>query len=588
MNTPVRSYPVAFDRCQGVLTLADQDAQKDCAVLLLRPWGFDELCSRKFYRVLAESLTRAGLATLRFDYPGTGDSLDLPEGECLADWRNAALAAADRLRRETGCGQILLCGMGAGAIPAHLVAAERSDVAGMIYAAPVTNGRRYLRETALRSKMIVEGLGLPADSLPTDRLTIAGFALSTALADDFKSIRLDNQPHARKFPALVLERASSASDGGFAEHLAGDGHEVTRQPFLGYDTLMEDPTSSRVPVAAVETIVNWCELHATEMPAQNKRTAATPNPDRLAAPGFTEQAVFVGKPPGLYGVVCEPVRVCPSAPVVVFLNAGYDHHVGWGRAWVDAARDLARVGAVSLRLDLANIGDSAPTSGAPDQVLYTDGAISDISRVLDEITKRFDGPITLVGRCSGAYSAFHAGYRDPRISQLLLCNQVRLIWDPEESLTDASRMGPRSMGDYKKRLADPRTVRRLFAGQIDLRGVLRGLSIHAVTRASHALAPVLCGISKYARFRAECHAMFNALRARNVQVHFLCSEGDESLEQLGLYFGKTLSGLKAYPNVTLTRLPDADHNLTPDDARAALRAKLREIAALPADQRLSA
>ena len=126
------------------------------------------------------------------------------------------------------------------------------------------------------------------------------------------------------------------------------------------------------------------------------------------------------------------------------------------------------------------------------------------------------------------------------------------------------------MGDYKKRLLSGHTLTRLISGDIDIPGVLRGLSVHARTRLSHWLAPVFPHISKHARFRSECHRMFASLRARNVKMRLLCSEGDESLEQLALYFGGKLQGLKNHPQVSITTIAEADHNLTPEHAQKAL------------------
>ncbi len=45
-------------------------------MLFVSPWGFEEMCSRKFFRVAAEHFSDIGVPSLRFDYRGTGDALD--------------------------------------------------------------------------------------------------------------------------------------------------------------------------------------------------------------------------------------------------------------------------------------------------------------------------------------------------------------------------------------------------------------------------------------------------------------------------------------------------------------------------------
>src|SRR4051812_20169330 len=38
------------------------------AVLLVSPWGFEEICTRKLWRVMAEEFAARGIPSLRFDY----------------------------------------------------------------------------------------------------------------------------------------------------------------------------------------------------------------------------------------------------------------------------------------------------------------------------------------------------------------------------------------------------------------------------------------------------------------------------------------------------------------------------------------
>lgn len=570
MSAASNSCPVAFAGCHGILTSPPSEDRLATGVLLLRPWGFDELCTRKFFRVLAERLAAKGMTSLRFDYPGTVDALDPAGGQSLESWVAAAEAGMQLLQRQSECTDVLLFGFGLGSFLAGQLS-ERAAVCGLVHAAPVANPKRYFRETALRAKVIIEGLGLPETALAKDATSIAGLVMDAQLVSDIKSA---TTPSTTK-QSLVVARPGIETDKQFSSGLRESGSNVDELSFAGYDRLMEDPTASVIPNTLLDDIADWC---AKSSSGPNRSTDTLPPPATvLEGANFQEEGHYIGEAPGLYAVECRPIAITQTAPVFVFLNSGYDHHGGWARAWVDASRRLAAKGAVSLRVDFANIGDSCPQEGAPEQVLYSDGPISDTHAIVDFLRTRHTGPITLVGRCSGAYTAFHAAYRDDRISQLVLCNQVRLIWDPEESLTDPARMGPRSMGDYKKRFADPKTLKRLLTGDISIPGVLRGLGSHAKTRLSHLLAPIFPNISKHARFRAECQKMFKSLRKRGVAMHFVCSDGDQSLEQLVLYFGKGQKGLAAYPNTSLMILQDADHNLTPLPARLAFFDKLEDL-----------
>ena len=74
------SEPVVFDAFTGILQRAAEPA--GAPVLMISPFGYEELCARAFWTVLAERLATAGLESLRFDLPGTANALDTPpEGQ---------------------------------------------------------------------------------------------------------------------------------------------------------------------------------------------------------------------------------------------------------------------------------------------------------------------------------------------------------------------------------------------------------------------------------------------------------------------------------------------------------------------------
>ncbi len=104
---------------------------------------------------LADAFAAAGYPVLRFDYPGTGDSLaaggDRPEH--WAAWQASAQEAADFLRQQTGAGKLILLGLRFGALVAAHAAAAREDVAGLILLAPVLRGPSYLRQLWMEAQL---------------------------------------------------------------------------------------------------------------------------------------------------------------------------------------------------------------------------------------------------------------------------------------------------------------------------------------------------------------------------------------------------------------------------------------------------
>lgn len=77
------------------------------ATLLCPPFGQDMIRSHRIYRQLADALVRQGIAVLRFDYYGSGDSAgdsgELDWTRCLSDTVNAAV----ELRARSGCARLI-------------------------------------------------------------------------------------------------------------------------------------------------------------------------------------------------------------------------------------------------------------------------------------------------------------------------------------------------------------------------------------------------------------------------------------------------------------------------------------------------
>ena len=67
--------PVSFNGLMGKLHLPEGAGRSGIGVVLVPPHGVEALAATKSLRVLADALAAAGHAVLRFDLPGTADSL---------------------------------------------------------------------------------------------------------------------------------------------------------------------------------------------------------------------------------------------------------------------------------------------------------------------------------------------------------------------------------------------------------------------------------------------------------------------------------------------------------------------------------
>ncbi|MBK3745948.1 alpha/beta fold hydrolase, partial [Paraburkholderia aspalathi] len=286
-------------------------------------------------------------------------------------------------------------------------------------------------------------------------------------------------------------------------------------------------------------------------------------PAPLMGDGFQELPVRFGEGNRLSGVVCEPTGLRQGA-TVVFLSSSYDRHVGWGRKHLIMARRLAQRGIASLRFDAANVGDSPPLPDAPEQMLYHDSQQRDVSEAVDFLKSRGVEKIIVVGRCSGAYLGFHSAVADPRISAAVLANPVTFYWAPGRSVDEAVREGNRTLEDYGSRMLQASTFKRLFRGELDLVAILRNLLRGVGRRILGLSRRLLRGRTVEG---SAIYAGFNQLQVRNVPVALIYSERDPGLEHFAFYFDQQGSDVAGFANMTVTIIPAADHNLTPDHAR---------------------
>lgn len=135
---------------------------------------------------------------------------------------------------------------------------------------------------------------------------------------------------------------------------------------------------------------------------------------------YRERAVLFGRSGGLLGIWCEPRGTATEIPVIV-LGAGILHRIGPSRVAVHLARSLAARGHAVLRFDLSGIGDSARATETSLEAAVT----GDIRDAIDLACAREKGTpwadqVAIVGFCSGADNALHAGSDDTRVRAAVL------------------------------------------------------------------------------------------------------------------------------------------------------------------------
>ncbi len=549
----------------------------DTAVVFFSPWGFEELCSRKTFRLMAERLAQCGFTALRFDYPDTGDSA--PLGDATPTWLEAAEQAVRFSETQCGAKKIILVGQGVGGLLAAKLAARVNTIAGLALLAPTNSGRSHLRELAAWTSFTQQTFLVSPTQGPEGSLTAAGFVMPADATAEIRKLNLMKGGLPEGLPVLLVKRPDHPGDDALEEHLRDGGANLSTAPFDGYSLYVSDPTLSEVPEAAIDALAGWAKANVKS----GQSAAAGPYPSgalpaaaATVIPGVREERLRFADGDTLFGVLASPAdRQAETA--VIFLNSGYDHHIGWARSHVELARELAAEGFASLRMDASGIGESPHWPGQGSQILYSQTQVGDVKAAVDLLAGRGFTKIAVAGRCSGAYLALLAAADDPRIGAMAMINSRRFAWNPRQDVDHEIRKPVQPLKNYQRKLRDRSVLKRAFSSPKAFREAL-GKFLRGVSRPMmRKLAPLLGPLSMHNRLDRLVHRRMKALRDRGCHVALIYSENDPGLEELDAYFGQDRKRLDGYANTKLIFVPDADHNMTPPHAREALHREIVNV-----------
>lgn len=615
------SGPIVFGQLFGWYH-APSHPMRDGAVVLCNPFGYEAMCLHRCYRVLAERIAAAGLAALRFDYHGTGDSAgDDHDPERLIAWLASINAAIEELRRRAEVTKVSLVGMRLGATLATLAALERQDpnVVGLVLWSPYLTGRAFVREMRMMQTAGAEQAFASAEdrgSSPSlkradpsskDEEAI-GYALTAetvaALGKIDLRARKDAKPAAR---VLLFGRDDLPEDDRLLQHLRSVGSDVTdATKVAGYAAMMQDAYLSKVPTEAYEKIVGWlAETHPevldydydTERPTlldltregpalvastRDKRgegekvedegdgVLSTRAPNSSAGQPFAREESFMFGPQSrLFGILCEPGGSVERPPkmkdAVVFLNVGSNHRVGSNRMYVKMARAMAARGLTSLRFDVSGIGDSIAHGGAGNENrLYAKEAVDDVRAAMDALHSLRDVQrFFLVGLCSGAYLAFQSSHVDPRIAGQILINTQTFRWREGDTLEVSLRKNYRSTRYYTTEMWNPQVWGRVLRGEVNARGIAGTLAQRALDRAKRGAAESIARV-RHGRLEIDdVAAQFKDTLRRGTETLLIFAANDGGLDLMEGHLGPEAKKLQKYENFRLEIVEGTDHTFTP-------------------------
>jgi len=410
-----------------------EDGMASGAVVLCPPLAHEHLLCYTTFQRLAQELASRGLAALRFDYDGTGDSAGRQSDPGrLAAWVNSTHEAI-RYCRALGTASLGVVGMRLGATIASLALGEVQSASkgpggpadALVLWDPCVSGRSFLREQQLLARAGGSASSSPA-TLDHETTETPGFAYDKQTAREISSASITSTSGALSRRSLVLTRADRAPNVQLAARLSSTS-EVQWLPAEGQESLLDVRAESRgIPEKTVTVVSNWlasslsgpnCLRRCLRAPGACHSYAAVARDSQGQA--IVERSISFGSA-NLFGITCEAPVPIANAPRPVFLNVGTLHHIGPGRMWVDLARAWAEEGFTSIRIDMSGTGDSPARSGQERDRSFPSGALQDLADAARSVAPDDPSNVVFIGLSSGGYHAICGGIAEHARAVLLL------------------------------------------------------------------------------------------------------------------------------------------------------------------------
>jgi pimeloyl-ACP methyl ester carboxylesterase len=565
---------------------------RDCVAVICPPIGHEGTNTHRALRHWAERLAAAGIAAIRIDYHGTGDSSGVEDDpKRVRAWVNTIGDAIDFARDRAGALNVALVGIRFGGTLALAAAAERGDVASLIlWAAPPT-GKAFLREGRAFTRLMGPADAAERPALPGGMEQIGGLLLSAETAAELTAFDpLRSFPgRSRDATALVIPRDDSTSDASFIERLEAAGIVVERRVLDGYEAMMVDAHNSVVPQTAIGATTDWlvsrCAVRArndARSPAldadDRSMTLAEPTGSAAAASSamIVERPILFGEGGRLFGILSRPSGEATRRKTgILLLNAGSVYRVGPNRFYVTLARQWAALGYTVIRMDLGGLGDSPAPAGAPENHPYPSHALDDVASGLEALREQGATRVVVAGLCSGAHASFHAGLQLDGIDGVMVVNPIVFYWKPSDALDVGTWVNYTASRYYKKSVRRWGSWLRLFTGKVDLAsvariGMVRGRDV--IRAKAGALGRRLSRADRMENAPRDLRRMVS----RGTDVFLLFSDGDPGHDYLTLNYRRELRTLERIPGFRLKTIANADHTFTWIDARRRAAAALAE------------
>lgn len=256
-----------------------------------------------------------------------------------------------------------------------------------------------------------------------------------------------------------------------------------------------------------------------------------------------ERALQFGPERRLIGILSLPERVDPARPAILIPNTGVEHRVGPNRLHIQLGRAFAKLGFVTLRLDLSGMGDSGLPAGGGrgDPIVDLQHAMERLERM--KLAHRF----AVVGLCSGGNDAHRLARADARVAAAAFIDHYQY-------------RTPRAFAiRLAQKLSEPRRALNFLRRKW---GELSG-------RPRSEYDPELLSFFEQPR-RAAFVEDVRGFMARGMALFFLYTGENQNEYNYAGQLYDVLPALRDYPLQALHYVPRCDHTFTHERMRGQL------------------
>ena len=531
----------------------------DHAFIIVGAIGPEYIHTYRSIRLLADRLSESGNIAIRYDPIGMGNSSSTLDDTNL--WRKW-LASPEAIRKYTENKfnikhfTIIAFRSGSLLLESYLNTYKDNEI---IFWYPYIHGAAFVRDMQM------------LDSIPKQTennrssLDGGGYPLTIETQDALLKVKLLKQSFNKYQNVLILENGEIATKSPLSNRIKSSTPNIKTEFINGLGSMARQAELSIVPVNNIDTICKWVNEISTD---ERNKQIIIPDKNSLTHNHFTEKTIIINYERSVFGVLTLPIEDSPKN-LLLLTNSGSGHQVGPNRFHVDTARELAKEGIATFRMDLSNLGDSPNIFIDDSYHPYPKTASDDINSVLEyfEPTMNFQ-KIIIAGLCSGAHNSFQSALntKSTKVKGLILINIITFYWKEGQSiLTPEGSELEINASEYQNNMLD---IKKWFGVLLSPNKIWR-LTLFAIKFSIKKIAAMFYKILSAFGYRklTLLDADLYAITSRKIKLHFLYSENEPTLSILKSQANIATTELMKNGLLNIYKIENSDHTFSSRHAR---------------------